>query len=140
MTEITQKERRDREFDGGSSDRGVKSGEIIGLGGRGELFLRASRDGRFLETVGSAELLAEAFHAPGGIDELLFAGEERVAIRADIDGDLRKRAAGFERVSAGAVNGAELIFRMRFGLHGWLLNQLYAPYGAGFGSHEGRRM
>ena len=32
MTGITKKERRDREFDGGSSDRGVKSGEIIGLG------------------------------------------------------------------------------------------------------------
>jgi hypothetical protein len=70
-----------------------------------------------LKAVGSAELLAEAFDATGGIDELLLAGEERVAGTTDIDVDLGDRAAGDEGVATGAVDVAISIFGVDFGFH-----------------------
>src|SRR3954462_1787709 len=60
--------------------------------------------GGLLEAVGAAELLAKALDAAGGVDELLLAGEEGVAVAADVDRQLLLRAAGFERVSARAVD------------------------------------
>src|SRR4051812_20017849 len=70
------------------------------------LLARASggRRAGFLEAVGAAELLAEPLDAAGGVDELLLAGEERVAGRADVDVQFRLGAAGDERVAAGAMN------------------------------------
>jgi hypothetical protein len=70
-----------------------------------------------LKAVGSAELLAEAFDATGGIDELLLAGEERVAGTTDIDVDLGDRAAGDEGVATGAVDVAISIFGVDFRFH-----------------------
>ena len=80
--------------------------------------LLAGRDGSsFLKTVRPAKLLAEAFHAAGRIDELLLAGEEWVATRANIDVDLGHRAAGGEGVSAGTVDGTGMIAGVDFGFH-----------------------
>src|SRR5688572_7153009 len=74
--------------------------------------------GGLLEAVRPAELLAEPLHAAGGVDELLLAGEERVALATDVDRDLGQRAAGRERVAARAVGGAGLITRVNLGFHG----------------------
>jgi hypothetical protein len=79
------------------------------------------RRGGLLEAVSAAELLAEPFHAAGGVDELLFAGKERVAGAANIHVDLGDRASRGEGVSARTVNVANLISRMSLGLHGKLL-------------------
>jgi len=51
----------------------------FGLGGGG---------GCGLAGVGAGDLAAEALDAAGGIDQLLLAGEERVALRADFDDDV----------------------------------------------------
>src|SRR4051794_31743945 len=84
------------------------------------LLLRRSSSGSctLLEAVGSAELLAEAFDAACGIDELLLAREERVAAGADVDADACDGAAGREGVATGAVDVAGLVLRMDLGLHG----------------------
>ncbi len=74
----------------------------------GGLFLLLSRRGG---------ALVELIDASGRIDELLLAGKERVACRADFDGDLRQRRAGNERIAARAVHaglreplGMDLLF------------------------------
>ena len=72
----------------------------------------------FLKTVCAAKLLAEALHAARGVDELLFAGEERVANAANIDVNAGCGAAGGERVPAGTVNRAGLVAGMDLGTHG----------------------
>src|SRR5690349_2146768 len=88
------------------------------------LLLGAGRGGRraagALEAVTAAELLGELVHATGGVDELLLSGEERVTGRADVDVDLRRRAAGHKRVAAGTVHGTGLVLRMNFAFHGRL--------------------
>src|SRR5262245_21591441 len=66
-------ERRCPKFDGGSRSSGVHSPRK-----RRILLLRASRGGGLLEAVRAAELFSELIHPAGGVDELLFAGEERV--------------------------------------------------------------
>ncbi len=76
-----------------------------------------SRCGRLLEAVSPPELLAEAFHAAGGIDKLLLAGEERMARTADIDVNLGLRTSGDKRVAAGAFNGAGNVTGMDFFFH-----------------------
>src|SRR5262245_11188257 len=82
------------------------------------LLLRRRRRGRgLLEAVGPAELLAEAFDSPGRVHELLLAGEERMALRANIDVDFGRRAAGGEGIAAGAVDGAGLVLGMNLGFH-----------------------
>src|SRR3982751_6613140 len=94
-----------REFDGGSSEQRRRLFRMPA--GAGAALLRGACGGRsaglaggLLEAVGAAELLAEPLHAAGGVDELLLAGEERVALAADVDVDLRRRAAGGERIPA----------------------------------------
>src|SRR3982750_1783795 len=82
------------------------------------LLLASRRGGRLLEAVRAAELLAEPLHAAGGVDELLLAGEERVALAADVHVDLGRRAAGGERVPAGAVHCAGLITGVDLSFHG----------------------
>jgi hypothetical protein len=86
---------------------------------RAKLLLRASsnRGCRLLEAVSAAKLLAEAFHAAGGVDELLLAGEERMALIADIDVNPAAGAAGGKGVAASAVNGTGLITGMDFFFH-----------------------
>ena len=55
----------------------------------------AGARGGLLEAVGAAELLAEPLDAAGGVDELLLAGEERVAVRSRCR---RRASAGVLRV------------------------------------------
>ena len=80
------------------------------------LFRRCGGSG-LLEAVGSTEFLAEALDPAGGVDELLLAGEERMTLAANVDVDLRQRAARGKRVAAGAVNAAGLVLGVGLGLH-----------------------
>jgi hypothetical protein len=88
-----------------------------------KLFLRPGGSGRggLLEAVGSAELLAEPLDPTGGIDELLFSGEERMALIADIDADPGLGAAGYKRIAAGTVHRTGHITGMGFLFHSLLL-------------------
>src|SRR5882724_4520488 len=63
-------------------------------------------------------LLAEFLHAAGGVHDLLLAGVERVAIRADfhVQG-LAQRGAGLEGIPATAGDGNFLVFWVDLGLH-----------------------
>src|SRR3954469_18897203 len=118
-------------IDGGSSDRGAGIVAAASAAANVRLLLPARarrRSGRgrgaargLLEAVGPAELLAEPLHAAGGVDELLLAGEERVAIAANVDRQLLLRAAGLKRVAACAVNGADLVLGVNLLFHGNLL-------------------
>ena len=54
------------------------------------------------------ELAAEALDATCGVDQLLLAGEERVAGGADFEDDVTLvRGAGLEVISAGAFDGGD---------------------------------
>src|SRR5262249_48630187 len=74
-------------------------------------------------------LLAEAFDATGLVDQLLLPGEERVAVRADVEVHLAVGGAGSQRgtrlplgVAAVAVELANFVDGMDPGLHDNLLN------------------
>ncbi|CUS38474.1 hypothetical protein COMA2_50103 [Candidatus Nitrospira nitrificans] len=62
-------------------------------------------------------LLFEPLHAPFGIDDLLRAREERMAIGTNIDADLTDGGTCLERISAGAVNRCLTVDRMNTLLH-----------------------
>ncbi len=69
---------------------------------------------------GVGVLLGEALDAAGGVNELLLAGEEGMAIRADFDVKpvaLDGRASG-EIVAAGAVHRYGVIVGVNTGFHG----------------------
>ena len=59
-----------------------------------------------------AVLLVELIDAAAGIDELLLAGVERVALGADLDGDVLLRGAGLIHGAAGAADRGRLVIRM----------------------------
>ena len=59
-----------------------------------------------------AVLLVEFVHAAAGVDELLLAGVERVALGADLDGDVLLRGAGLVHGAAGAADRGRLVIRM----------------------------
>src|SRR5579872_3674822 len=81
----------------------------LGLGGRlGTLFLA------LVPVVLALELLDPA----GGVHVLHLAGEERVAGRADFDGDVLLRAARDELVAAAAGHGRLDVLGMNPGFHG----------------------
>jgi hypothetical protein len=62
-------------------------------------------------------LLPELVDAAFRVDELLFAGEERVANRANIEPYVLLGRTGLERFAAGAVNGCYLVIGMNILLH-----------------------
>jgi hypothetical protein len=64
-----------------------------------------------------AELLAEALHASGRIDEALLAGEERMALRADVRMNLGLSRSSLERIAAGALHSRRMVFGMDVGFH-----------------------
>ena len=68
---------------------------------------------------GVGVLLGEAFDAASGVNQLLFAGEERVAIGADFDVELFAfdGRASLEIVAAGAVYGYGVIIGVNTGFH-----------------------
>src|SRR5947209_20419548 len=65
-----------------------------------------------------AVALVEAVNATGGVNELLLAREERVALRADFDVDVvLLRRARCERAAAGAVDCGRVVVGMNSLLH-----------------------
>src|SRR5216684_2541415 len=77
------------------------------------LLRRGLAGGFGLAGVRFVELAAEALNAAGGIDQLLLAGEERVAGGADFDDDVALvRGAGFKAGSAGALDVDALVLRV----------------------------
>src|SRR4051794_22908531 len=66
-----------------------------------------------------AEALLEPGDATTGVEDLLLAGVEGVARRADLDGQLtgRGRAAGGEGVAAAAGHRGDVVGRVDVGLH-----------------------
>ena len=64
-----------------------------------------------------AELLAEALHATGRIDQALLTSEERMALRADVRVNLRLSGTGLERIAAGALHCRRVVFGMDVGFH-----------------------
>src|SRR5450759_329233 len=92
---------------------GLPSGLVgFGLGGRG-------LGGLGLGGLGLLVVAAlEALDAPTGVDQLLLARVERVALRAQLDVQIRLGAARRERVAAGAVHGRFFVLRVDVFLHG----------------------
>src|SRR5262245_64153784 len=68
-----------------------------------------------------AELLREPLHAPFGIDQLLPAREERVAVRADFEVQLGLGRARLPRRAARAARLDDMVLRVDAFLHGELL-------------------
>src|SRR5437867_8514715 len=60
----------------------------------------------------------EALDPAGRVDQLLLAGEERMARRADLDVDGRHGGAGLDDAAAGTDDGRLLVARMNAFLHG----------------------
>jgi len=75
----------------------------------------------FLDTV----LSAEAFDAACRIDELLFAGKERVARRANFNIDVLYGRTSLYHVAAGASDLGELVFRVDTLFHISILHMEY---------------
>ena len=67
----------------------------------------------FLQSV----LFIKLIDASAGINKLLLAGVERVALRADFNGDVLPGAAGLDNLAAGTADGGLLIIRVNSGLH-----------------------
>src|SRR6266516_1884598 len=65
-----------------------------------------------------AVLALEALDPAGRVHQLLLAGEERMARRADLDVDRRHGGAGLDDVAAGTDDGRLLVPRMDAFLHG----------------------
>ena len=61
--------------------------------------------------------LFESVYSSAGIDELLLAGKERMALRADIDMEILLGGTGLEGRTASALNGSLLVLRMYAFLH-----------------------
>src|SRR5215471_1611171 len=70
-----------------------------------------------LGLLGPLEPLLEALDATARVDELLLAGVERVALRADLDVQLGLGGACHERVATRAVHGRHDVLGMDIGLH-----------------------
>src|SRR5262249_3918042 len=66
---------------------------------------------------GLLEAALETLDAAARVHELLLARVEGVALRADLDVQLRRGGTRHERVPAGAVNGGENVLGMDLGLH-----------------------
>src|SRR5579884_1967838 len=66
---------------------------------------------------GALQATLEALDATTRVHELLLAGVERMALRADLDVQLGLRRAGLERVSARARHGGEDVLGMDAGFH-----------------------
>jgi hypothetical protein len=75
--------------------------------------------GRELPPSGSLAVAAlEALDPTGSIDELLLAGEERVAVATDLEPQLLFGGVGLECVTARTDDGHEMHFGMNSLLHG----------------------
>lgn len=78
-----------------------------------ELFLLTD-----FESAESTEALLEGFNASAGINDLLLAGIERVALRADVDIKIMTdSAADLEGIAAGALDVHFFVLRMDILFH-----------------------
>ena len=59
-----------------------------------------------------AVLLVELINTAAGVDQLLLAGVEGVALRADLDGDVLLGGSGLDDLAAGAADGRALVIGM----------------------------
>ena len=57
--------------------------------------------------------LFEAVNTSAGINKFLFAGKERMTVRANVKTDLFFSGTGLKLVTAGALNGGLYVFRMK---------------------------
>ena len=64
-----------------------------------------------------AVLTFKSLYSPGGIDQTLLPGVERVAIGTYLDVDLRQSGTGFESVTAGAGDDAAPVPGMNISFH-----------------------
>ena len=64
------------------------------------------------QTLASVETLVEALDASAGIDQLLLAREERVALRADFNLDILFGRQNLDHVAAVAGDGGLFAYRM----------------------------
>ena len=79
----------------------------------------APEPGLLRDGAGRGVLLAELVDAPGGIDDLLLARIERMAVRAHLDLQVvPERRARLERVAARAGDGDLFVLGMDGGFHG----------------------
>ena len=65
-----------------------------------------------LEKSVQTKLLVELLHAAAGVDQLLLAGVEGVALGADFHGDVLTGGAGLDDVAAGAADGGLVVLGM----------------------------
>ena len=70
--------------------------------------------GKLLDAV----LLVELINAAAGVDQLLLAGVEGVALGADLNGDILLGGAGLDHGAASAPDGGLLVIGMDSFLHG----------------------
>src|SRR5918999_5938419 len=70
-----------------------------------------------LAAAGARRTAAEALHAAAGVDQLLAARVERVAVRADLDVQLRLGGARPELVAARAAHVRRSVLGVDLGLH-----------------------
>ena len=68
-----------------------------------------------------AVALLEAVHASAGVNQLLLAGVERMALRADIDAQLLLHGTGLEGLAADAADDRLAVIRMDLLFHGFHL-------------------
>src|SRR5690349_19794331 len=66
---------------------------------------------------GALEPALEPLHPAAGVHQLLLARVERVAVRADLDVELRLRGPRLERVPTGARHGGDHVVGMDVSLH-----------------------
>jgi hypothetical protein len=98
-------------------------GHGLGASALGERHAQRDRRGSGSLLIASGRLaaagvaLAELVHPSRRVDELLFAGEERVASIADVDTDLRLGAAGRELIATGAGDLAETVLGVNASFH-----------------------
>ena len=69
-----------------------------------------------------AVALLETVHTAAGIDELLLAGIERMALRANIDAQLLLDRTGLKRFTANTADNRLAVIRMNLFLHGFHLS------------------
>jgi hypothetical protein len=84
-----------------------------------QLFFCGGGFGGFDFGGGVGVFFGEAFDAAGGVDQLLFASEERMAIGADfhVETVAFDRRASLEIIAAGAVHGDGVIVGVNTGFH-----------------------
>ena len=86
---------------------------IHGIAGQEKTSPVKGRFSRFLQTV----TLFETVNTSAAIHELLFAGEKRMALAANFNGQFLFRGTGFEGLAASTANSRFAIFRMDILLH-----------------------